>query len=191
MDIQKLEQIVLEDARADAQNLINKTKKEVEHWFLEQSTLLQEEHREDINRINNDHDSKLATMKTFLAADYYKNLVKAKKDKNTILATKLMKTLQAAIEKNPNWILEKAFSQVPIKSGKILVSQDLTNFLTQEKVEVFLKKYPGFTFAGTDKELNSGMCFELNSVRYIFPLQEVVDKFLESESEIIMSYLIP
>jgi hypothetical protein len=191
MDIQKLEQIVLKDVKADAQQLIDETNKEMKLWLTEQTNLLKEENQEDIDRIKSDHTSKVATMKAFWAADFHKNLVKAKKEKFSKLASELMKALYAKIEKNPDWILEQAFSQLPVKSGNIWISQDLSKYLTQEKVEVFLKKVQNFTFGGVDKELESGLCFELSSVRYIFLLQELVDQFIETESASIMRLLIP
>lgn len=191
MDIQKLEQIVLSDVKTEAQNLIDKTKKEMELWLMEQTVLLKEEHKDNLDRINSDHNSKTTTMKASFAADFHKNLVKAKKEKYSILASELMKALYSKIEKSPDWILEQAFSQLPVKSGKIMISQDLSNILTQEKIEAFAQKDKKFIWGGVDKELDAGMCFESNSVRYIFPLQEVVDKFLDTESGNIMRLLIP
>lgn len=191
MDIQKLEQIVLNDVKADAQNLIRDTKKELDQWLKEQTHKLREDHKEELDRIKSDHESKLSTLKSTLGADFHKSLVKAKTEKNAYLKKELIKTLLEKVEKTPTWILEKAFSEVPIQSGKIMISEDLAPYLNQEKVEHFLKKYPGFAWGGIEKDIEYGITFELNAIRYLLPLSEIVDHFMDSQSNKIVSTLYP
>lgn len=191
MDIQKLEQIVLEDAKTDAQNLINKTKKESEKWLIEQSRIVKEEHFEEIDRINSEHKSDLSNMKASLAADFHKNVVKAKKDKISLLKNELLNSILSKIRQNPDWILEKAFLDLTITSGQVFVSEDILKHLKQETVDLFLKKHPGFVWEGVDKTMNSGIAIDHKTVRYLFPLQEMIDEFVEKNNSLIESLIIP
>jgi uncharacterized protein with gpF-like domain len=191
MDIQKLEHIVLEDAKTDAQNLINKTKKESEKWLLEQSRIIKNEHLEEIDRINSEHTSMITNMKASLAADFHKSLVKAKKDKISFLKSELLNSILTKINQTPEWILEKAFLDLTMSSGEIVVSEDIAKHLNKEKTETFLKKHPGFTWNGIDKTMNSGIAVDYKSVRYLFPLEEIIDDFVEKSNSQIESLLIP
>ena len=191
MDIQKLEQIVLTDAKAEAQELIQQTKLETENWLLEQSNLAEEEHLEELSRIKSDHQSKLSILKASLAADFHKNVGKTKKDKMVVLKKELMKTMLEKIKNSPTWILDKTFSTVPVKSGKFIISEDMISLLPQEKVELYLKKYPSFSWGGYDKTIETGLSYECNTVRYLFLLEEMVDEFIETNSDQIVNLLFP
>jgi hypothetical protein len=191
MDIQKLEQIVLTDVKMDAQNLIKQTRVDADKWLLEQTKLAGEIHQDEINRIKTDHQSKMSILKVTLAADFHKNIGRLKKDKITTLKKELLNTLLTKIKNSPDWILEKAFLGLPVKSGQIMVSDDISSSLTQEKVELFLKKHPSFTWGGIDKMMVSSISIECNTVRYLFPLQEMVDEFVDSNSDQIVSLLFP
>jgi hypothetical protein len=191
MDIQKLEQIVLNDVKTEAQNLIKQTRKEMEHWLTEQSNVVKEENGRELERIKADHKSKLSIIRASLATEYSKNLGKAKKEKISILSRELINTLLQKIKQSPDWILEKAFLEVPIKSAKLRISEDLSPYFNQEKAELYLKNKPGFTWGGFDKDLNLGLSFESNTIRYIFQLQEIIDEFLDTQSEKIVNLLFP
>jgi hypothetical protein len=191
MDIQKLEQIVLTDVKNDAQNLVHQTKIDTDKWILEQTKIASDANLEAMNRIKADHQSKMSVLKATLAADFHKNIGKAKKEKISILKKELLNTLLAKIKNSPEWILEKVFSTIPVKTGQVSVSEDISLSLNKEKVELFLKKYQGFTWGGIDKLMDSGISIECNSVRYLFPLQEMIDEFIDLNSDQMVSLLFP
>lgn len=191
MDIQKLEQIVLSDAKTEAQQLIDQTKEEMKAWFLEQSTLLNNTHQDEIERIKSDHMSLLSTIKTSLETELHKQIGKEKKEKMTVLKKELLKALQNKLAKDPEWFLTLAFSQLTLKEGSLLVSDDLKNELKQSPIEIFLAKFPGYKWAGYSKDIDSGLMIESNSVRYLFPLEEIVDAFIDKQTETINDLLNP
>ena len=189
MDIQKLEQIVLSDAKTEAQHLIDQTKEEMKKWFHEQSTMTKTSHQEEMDRIRADHKSLLSTMKTTLETELHKQIGKEKKEKMNLLKKELLKILQEKINKEPVWFLQLVFSQLNLREGKLLVSEDLKKEVNQSNVEKFLVKFPGFIWAGFSQDIDTGLLIESNSVRYLFPLEEIVDEFLNNQSETIKSLL--
>jgi len=192
MDIQKLESIILTDAKAEAQILINQTKKETEKKAKEQIQQLKITHEEELEKLKSDFQSKHTSMKTSLDVNIHKNIVRLKKEKILSLKNDLSSLLFEKSKKNPDWFLKKSFSQIDIKEGQLFISDDLSLIFTQTFLENFLKeKHPGLIFSGIDPGLETGMSIVKNSVRYIFPLHESVDAFVETFADKINSLLFP
>lgn len=192
MDIQKLESIILTDARAEAKLLIEKTRKETEDLFKEQSYHLQNAHKEELEKIKSDYHTKSSSLKTILEADFHKSIAKEKKEKIQELKNKLLQVMLEKVKKNPVWFLDKVFTQIRIQSGNLLISDDLNATFSKDFLDKYLKeKHPGFCFIKFDPSIESGLLIEFNSVRYIFPLQESIDEFVETYADKINSLLFP
>ncbi len=181
MNIQKLKEVVTSEAKTEAKNLIDKTKKSIdEELSAFMSDLLQRDKTQK-DHLENDFHGRTNRMKFQADSDYKKQILHMRHDLILRVQKKLLAVYIKDIKENPSAYLQKMNQVLPGK-GDLYCSSELLDVFESEKNAEFETNY---SFKGVDSLIEPGIACIDGRVKYIYPLQETIQDFLDENKNTI------
>jgi len=180
MDQPSLEKLITDEAKAQAESLIDSAKHESMEYISSEKRRLDNWFHEQKQKLASEYDSKKSFLFFTMESDLKKKILQKKQSIMDQLAQTLHKNLLEMIRLNPALLLRKTIAQLTQKDGKLSVSQEFSSIITKELIQQFNQENKShFEYAGTDNQLEPGIAILKGTTRYIFSLQELIDSFLE------------
>lgn len=187
MELNKLEEIVISDAKKEALKLINDITKEVNQLIISETNKINQEFDSNIERINSEYSSKRSYIEFTMDSNQKKKVLHLKHTLINELRENLNKNLNELVKKDPFKYLIFTINNSKIDSGEFCVSKDLEQVISSD---IFIKcinrlNIKNIHYSGLDNDIESGVSIRKDKVKYIFLLSEITDKFLEENIKII------
>jgi len=180
MDRLTLEALVTNEAKTQADTVIQTAEQEVLQYLTKEKNRLEGNFKEQSQKLTAEYESKKSFLFFTMESEYKKKLLQKKQVLMDQLAIVLHKNLLEMIRINPPLLLKKTLSQSPSLNGQVYVSQELSAIITGELIQQFNQKHgTSFEYIGVDPQLEPGMAIVKDTTRYIFALHEFIDTFIE------------
>lgn len=180
MDRSTLEQLVTNEAKSQAESLVDSAEHESLLYIAKEKARLENLHQEQKQKLTAEFESKKSFLFFTMESDYKKKILQKRQTLMDQLATTLHKNFLEMIRLKPNLLLKKTISQLTSKNGELKVSKELSGIITNELIQQFNQENKSaFEFAGVDTLLEPGIAVLKGTTRYIYSLQEFIDAFLE------------
>ena len=89
----------------------------------------------------------------------------------------MLKNYIEIVKKNPAILLSKVKKELP-KKAEIYCSIELEKSLNEKFFSEQGLQKPNYSFKGVDLDLEPGLAFVDGNIKYIFPLNEIVEDFM-------------
>lgn len=184
MDLEKLKEVVISEAREEAENLLKSTKEEVQNYINAELDKLYASYNEKREKIEQEFSSKLSYSKFLIESDYRKKLLRAKHNIIEEISTFLTNVLLDKVKDNPEKFITYILKSGNIREGTFFVSKELSNIISENTFNQSLKNINSIAikFGGVDNELDCGVAIVASNKKYIFPFSEIVGSFIEKNS---------
>lgn len=184
MDLDRLKDVVISEAREEAENLFKRTKEEVENYINTELAKLNDSYIEKKEKIDQDFSSKLSYSKFLIESEYRKKLLRIKHNLIEEIGNLLTITLLEKVKNNPENFIIYTLMSSNIKEGSFLVSKELHDIISENIFKQSLKNMApiAIKFGGVDNELDCGVAIVISNKKYIFPFSEIVGSFIERNS---------
>lgn len=186
MDLDRLKDVVISEAREEAENLFKRTKEEVENYINTELAKLNDSYIEKKEKIDQDFSSKLSYSKFLIESEYRKKLLRIKHNLIEEISNLLTITLLEKVKNNPGKFIKHTLNSSNIKEGIFIVSKELHNIITEDIFKQQLNNIPNsIKFGGVDNDLDCGVAIVVSNKKYIFPFSEIVESFIDRNSKYI------
>lgn len=177
MNTNKLEQVVTAEAKNEAAELIGAARINIKNKLELFTNDLTNLHDSEKRHLNDEINSRINNTKFFAESDYKKKLLHAQHDLLISLKKELLKNYIDIIQKNPAILLKKVNKEIP-KTADIYCSFELEKSFNEKVLSEQGLTKPNYSFKGVDSELEPGLAFVDGNIKYIFPLNEIVEDFM-------------
>lgn len=184
MDLEKLKEVVISEAREEAENLLKEAKEKVQNYINAELAKLDASYNEKIEKIDQEFSSKLSYSKFLIESDYRKKLLRTKHNIVEEISAFLTNVLLEKVKNNPENFIIYTLMSSNIKEGSFLVSKELHDIISENIFKQSLKNMApiAIKFGGVDNELDCGVAIVISNKKYIFPFSEIVGSFIERNS---------
>ncbi|MCK5848626.1 MAG: hypothetical protein KAH01_05460 [Caldisericia bacterium] len=178
MNTKKLEQVVTAEAKNEATELIEAAKKDIKNKLESFMDDVKTAHNAEKQHLDDEINSRINNTKFFAESDYKKRLLHAQHDLLILLKKELLKKYILVVQKNPAILLNKVKKEIP-KNANIYCSSELDKSISEKALIDQGLKQPNYSFKGVDSEIEPGLAFVDGNIKYIFPLDEIVEDFMQ------------
>lgn len=180
MDPSSLSKLITDEAKSQAESLIDSAEHEALHWIATEKKRLETQFQEQKQKLNAEYESKKSFLFFTMESDLKKKILQKKQSLMDQLSLTLQKNLLEIIRLKPMLLLKKTISQLSLKEGYLSISKELSSIITRELIQQFNEENKShFEYSGTDDQLEPGIAVLKGTTRYIYSLQEFIDSFLE------------
>jgi len=180
MDRLTLEALVTNEAKNQADAIIQTAEQDVLQFLSKEKSRLEAYFKEQSQKLTAEYDSKKSFLFFTMESEHKKKLLQKKQSLIDQLTVVLHKNLLEMIRLKPQLLLKKTLMQSPTPNGQVYVSQELSAIITDELIQQFNQSHhTSFKYAGIDSQLEPGIAILKDTTRYIFALHELIDAFLE------------
>ncbi len=182
MDQEKLFEVVTKEAKQEAEDILNKAR------ALSEKELADE--KEKINRYKEDRLaseknlflSRINYLRFSMESEYKKKLLYLKHQLMEELKDSLFKTALEQISRDAYGYLSFALKDCPSKEGVLYAGNKISSFMDEKLIKQYNQEHKtNFQWGGTEASLEAGLSLEKGAVKYIFPLMEWIDRFIENK----------
>jgi hypothetical protein len=180
VEIKTLEDIVLSEAREEAKKLTDKVSNEIEEYIKSETKKFLSEYNENIERIDTEFSSKKSYTEFSIESTHKKNILHIKHSLIISLKEELLNKLKQEIQKDPVKFTKNILNNTKINNGNFFISKDLNDVVTSEVFQksINISTQSLLKYSGIDNELESGIAIKKDKIKYIFPLSEIVERFI-------------
>lgn len=183
MDLNKLSDVVSKEAKAEADQIIQTARLQSEELLNREKQLLENRSKERIEEENNQFTSKLNYLRFNFESDFKKRVLHLKHGIMEDLEAKLYQCAIDAIQTQAMVYLGSVLSKSPVRQASVYISSALENIIHADNLKAYnTASGSAFTWGGVDPGLQIGIAIENGSVRYIFPLSESIQHFIQEHA---------
>ncbi len=183
MDLQKLTDLVTQEAKKEADFLLDNAKKRLEDFLASEKQLIKHNQNEKMQEETDQNNSKLNYLRFNLESEYKKKVLHLRFNIMEELRSKLNSALLETIRKEPYRYLELVLKDLNTENANFFINSHLEGIVTSDLVQQYNREHgTSFTWKGLDSTIDPGIGLEQGTIRYIFPLEEIVSHFLDKHS---------
>jgi len=183
MDLNKLSEVVSKEAKAEADQIIQTARFQAEELFKREKLLIETRTKERIEEESNQFTSKLNYLRLNFESDFKKRVLHLKHSIMEDLQSRLYQCAIETIKTQAIVYLESVLAKSPVKTAVVYISSELSTTLQEDALKAHNKvSGSNFSWGGVDEALQLGMALENGPVRYIFPLSENIQHFIEQHA---------
>jgi hypothetical protein len=183
MDLTKLSEVVSKEARAEADQLIQAAQFQAEETLKREKLLTENRTKERFEEENNQFTSKLNYLRFNFESDFKKRVLHLKHSIMEDLQSRLYNAAIETIKTQAMLYLESVLKKSPVKTAVVYISSELDSIFNANTLKNYNTATGSvFSWGGVDTALQLGMAIENGPVRYIFPLSENIQHFIEQHA---------
>jgi hypothetical protein len=183
MDLSKLSDVVGKEAKAEADQIIQTARIQSETLLDREKQLIEHKSKERIEEENNQFTSRLNYLRFNFESDFKKRVLHLKHSIMEDLEEKLYQCAVEVIKTQSMVYLGSVLSKSPVQKATVFVSPDLENIIHAEVLKAYnTASGSAFAWGGVDAGLQLGLAIEHGLVRYIFPLSESIQHFIQEHA---------
>jgi hypothetical protein len=178
MNIQKLKEVVTNQARKEAKEQIERTKRDIETQLEKFMKVLSEERQKQLKEVENSYTASLHQAEFHEESQFKKRILHTRHNFLQKLKSKLMEEYLSSIQNNPLVFLKRIVPKFP-SSAEIYCSKELENAVTPKVIASIGWHEPEYKFCGVDPLLQPGVSCIAGKIKYLFLLEEEIDHYIE------------
>ncbi len=183
MDLSKLSDVVSKEAKAEADQIIQTARTQSEALLNREKQLIEQKSKERIEEENNQYTSRLNYLRFNFESDFKKRVLHLKHSIMEDLEEKLYQCAVEVIKTKSLVYLGSVLSKSPVQQATLFVSLELENIISLEVLKTYnTASGSSFIWGGVDTGLPLGLAIEHGLVRYIFPLSESIQQFIQDHA---------
>jgi hypothetical protein len=183
MDLSKLSDVVGKEAKTEADQIVQTARLQSEELLNREKQLIENRCKERIEEENNQYTSRLNYLRFNLESDFKKRVLHLKHSIMEDLESKLYQCAIEAIKTRTMVYLGSILSKSPVRQASVFISSELEDIIHEENINAYnTASASSFTWGGVDAGLQLGLAIENGPVRYIFPLSESIQQFIQDHA---------
>jgi vacuolar-type H+-ATPase subunit E/Vma4 len=182
MNIQKLQEVVTNQARQEANELIENTKKDIEKKLEEFMNALSKDRDLRLKDIEQSYQSSLSQVQFHADSLFKKKVLHIRHEVFQNLSQRLLDSYLKSVQKKPVVFLQRIVSSFP-PSGDIYCSKEFEGSIDQKTFSDSGLTGNNYHFKGIDPILKPGISCISGKIKYIFLLEEDVSTYLQEHQK--------
>ncbi|MDD4028275.1 MAG: hypothetical protein PHX86_00960 [Caldisericia bacterium] len=182
MNIQKLKEVVTNQASKEAQERIDATKKDIEEQLHQFMNSLSKERERKLKDIENSYHTSVNQVQFHEDSSFKKHILHTRHDVFQDLKSQLLNAYIRSVKANASVFLRKIAPSFP-SSADIYCSKELEEAIHQKTFTNLGLAESEYRFRGVDPSLKPGIAFVSGKVTCIFLLEEDVTKYIDSHQK--------
>ncbi|HPJ11959.1 MAG TPA: hypothetical protein PLE09_03820 [Caldisericia bacterium] len=182
MNIQKLKEVVTNQARKEAKEQIDQTKKDIEIQLEEFMKILSEDRQKQLKEVEDTFQASMHQAEFNVESQFKKKVLHTRHDLLQKLKSKLMEEYLLSVQKDPLVFLKSIVATFP-PSADIYCSKELETAITSNAIASVGLQGPQYRFCGVDPLLSPGVSCISDKVKYLFLLEEEIDSYLDKHQK--------
>lgn len=182
MNIQKLKEVVTNQARKEAKEQIDQTKRDIETQLEEFMKILSEDRQKQLKDVEHTYHASLHQAEFNAESQFKKKVLHTRHDLLQKLKSRLMEEYLSSVQKDPLVFLKRIVATFP-PSADIYCSKELENAITSKVIASIGLQEPKYKYCGVDPLLSPGVSCISDKVKYLFLLEEEIDSYLDQHQK--------
>ncbi len=178
MNIQKLKEVVTNQARKEAKERIDQTKKDIETQLEAFMKALSEDRQKQLKEVESSYIASLHQAEFHEESQFKKRILHTRHDLLQKLKSKLMEKYLSSVQSNPLVFFQRVVPKFP-SSADIYCSKELAKTVSEKVITTIGLQEPEYKFCGVDPLLQPGISCISGKIKYLFLLEEEIDHYLE------------